>query len=92
MGYFDDKLIGAFALGMVILFVIVRMFYAPLKAVLKLAINSVCGGLIMCVVNIAGSLFGIHIGINVFTALVAGVLGIPGIAFMLLAQIVLGSS
>ena len=92
MAYFDGNIIGAFALGMIMLFVIVRMFYAPIKAVFKLVVNSVCGGLIMFVVNIAGSLFGIHIGINVFTALVAGVLGIPGIAFMLLAQIVLSSS
>lgn len=92
MSYFDTDVIGAFALGMIILFVVVRILYAPLRAFFKLAVNSVCGGLIMLVVNIAGSLFGVHIGINVFTALVAGLLGIPGIAFMLLAQIVLSSA
>ena len=91
MGYFNTDIISAFALGMIILFVAGKILYAPFKALFKLALNSLCGGLVMLVVNIAGSLFGIHIGINVFTALVAGVLGIPGIAFMLLTQIVLSS-
>lgn len=34
-------------------------------------------------------LFGIHLGVNLFNALVLGVLGVPGLALLMMAQWVL---
>ena len=82
-----EKLIAAYVAGLILLFVFVKIFYTPLKIALRLFASSIIGGLILYGVNVAGSLVGIKIGINIYTAMVAGVFGIPGISMMLLLQI-----
>lgn len=89
MEWFNSELVGAYALGLVLLFVFIKIFYVPLKAAVKLALSAVGGGVILYVFNLAGSLVGMQIGLNLFTALVAGLLGIPGMSLLLILQIVL---
>ena len=48
------------------------------KIITKLIINSFLGAVLLYVINIVGTVCGLHIGINVVTALVVGILGIPG--------------
>ena len=84
MQWINGNLIGAYALGLILLFVFIKVFYTPLKAAIKLVLNAVGGGIILVIINIAGGFLGIQIGINVFTAAVAGFFGIPGVAMMLL--------
>ncbi|WP_027964423.1 pro-sigmaK processing inhibitor BofA family protein [Halalkalibacillus halophilus] len=63
--------------------IILLLFYGPpiqllswtSKGVMKLVI----GGVLIFVVNVVGSMFGLHIPINLFTAVIAGFLGIFGI-------------
>ena len=86
-----ENIIIAYAVGLVLLFFLFKMFFTPVKIAFKLIVNSVVGGIILFVFNLAGSVIGIQIGINAITAAVAGLLGIPGIAMILLLQIVLNA-
>ncbi len=51
------------------LFIFGRIFIIPLKKILKIVFNSVLGGLIIFVINLIGSSFGFHIGLNFFTSI-----------------------
>lgn len=55
-----------------------KNIYNSNKIITKLIINSFLGAVLLYVINIVGTVCGLHIGINVVTALVVGILGIPG--------------
>lgn len=59
------------------LFIIGRIFILPLKSILKLVGNSILGGILIFIINIVGAMFNFHIGLNVGTAIIIGILGIP---------------
>ena len=61
----------------VFLFLIGRLFILPLKSIAKFVGNSILGGVLIFIVNGIGSLFSFHIGLNIGTALITGILGIP---------------
>ncbi len=64
--------------GLCILFVLCKIFIVPLKAMLKLLLNSLLGAVIILVINFVGSFFSFHIGLNFFTIIFVSLLGIPG--------------
>lgn len=70
-------------LGCIIfLFIIGKIFVLPIKFILKLIGNSILGGILIFVVNLVGSLFEFHIGLNIATAIFTGILGIPGVVLL----------
>lgn len=79
--------IFAVAAGIVVLIVIGKILSFPLKILKKLVINGIIGGALLYVLNFLGGFFNISLAINPLTALIAGFLGIPGIALMLILQI-----
>jgi len=89
MGFLENNLIVAYAIGLIMLFFIIRVFYTPIKIALKLLFNAIAGGIFLLFINVVGGIVNIQIGINIFTALVVGVLGVPGAALMLILQVVL---
>ena len=64
------------------IFLFGRLFVVPAKTIIKLIINTVLGGLLIYIINLIGLAFNFHIGLNVVTAIVVGILGVPG-AFLL---------
>ena len=88
---FENNLIAAYAVGLVLLFFLIRIFYTPLKFALKLVGTAIAGGLFLLFINLVGGIVNIQIGINIFTALTVGLLGIPGAALMLILQVVLSA-
>lgn len=58
------------------IFVFGRIFILPLKKILKLIFNSVLGGVTIFVINLVGSTFGFHIGLNFFTSILIRVIRI----------------
>lgn len=50
------------------LFVIGRIFIVPIKWILKLAFNSVLGGVLVWIINMIGGTWGFHIGLNIYTS------------------------
>ena len=72
------------------LFIFGRLFILPLKSIFKLIINSVLGGVLIWIINLVGAHFGFHIGLNLFTTIFVGILGIPGCIFLIIMTFVLG--
>lgn len=82
----DGRVILAYLFGIVFLFLIGRAFHKPLNLVLRLLLNAVAGGLVLWGLNLVGRTWAVSIPVNPFTALVAGFLGIPGVAFLLVLK------
>ena len=62
----------------------------PLGALCRLIARSGVGLAFLWLFRGVGGLLGIHLGVNLFNALVLGVLGLPGFALLLMAQWALG--
>ncbi|NLU23835.1 MAG: Pro-sigmaK processing inhibitor BofA [Clostridiales bacterium] len=80
------------ALGLVILFLVVaciRLFSAPLKVALRVLFNSLLGFAALWLLNLTAGVTGISLGLNIFNAVVIGILGVPGFCLLLLLQWVL---
>lgn len=81
--------IGYFLFAILLLFIVVKIFAWPLKLLIKLIINGVLGVILLFIVNLIGSYFNFFIGINIWTALIAGCFGIPGVAFLIIFKLFL---
>lgn len=65
-------------LGCIIfLFLIGKFFILPLKIIMKILGNSILGGILIFIVNLIGEMFNFHIGLNIGTAIITGILGVP---------------
>ena len=71
------------------LFIFGRIFIIPIKTILKLVINSILGGLTIFIINLIGSFFNFHIGLNLITSIFIGVLGIPGAVVIVIIKLLL---
>ena len=67
---------------MIGLWIVGKIFSIPLKAIFKLVMNSILGGLLIFIINLIGGAFSFHIGLNVGTSLLVGILGIPRCYFI----------
>lgn len=71
----------------VIIFIIIgKIFVVPFKRIIKLIINSVFGGIAIYVINLIGANMGFHIGLNWWTILCTGFLGIPGVILVIILK------
>lgn len=77
-----------FALGLV--FFAGKMLALPIKALGRLLLNGVIGGVVLFVLNMVGALVGFTIALNAFTALIAGTFGVPGVALLVLLRLIMG--
>ncbi|MEA4986801.1 MAG: pro-sigmaK processing inhibitor BofA family protein [Anaerovorax sp.] len=69
----------AYAMGILLLYVLGYMFLVPIKLVVRFIMNSILGGITILVLNWIGGCFGFHLALNVISAAIVGLLGIPGI-------------
>ena len=67
---------------------IIRLFAAPLKLALKLILNTLLGFLALFLLGLTAPLTGFALGLNLFNALVIGILGVPGLVLLVLLQAV----
>ena len=73
--------LGSLAMGVVILYVIVKLLSLPFKLVW----NGIIGAIMLWLANLlGGALFGVPVKITRLKALMAGVFGIPGAAAVIL--------
>ena len=75
-------IVVAFAVGLIVLCLIGKIVSLPMKLLWKLITNSIVGAVLLWVVN----LFGAGIQITFVKALIAGVLGVPGVIIVLLMK------
>lgn len=76
------EIIGSFIVGIIVLFILLRVLSLPFRIVWKLITNSIVGALMLWVVN----LFGLGIEITFFKALIAGFFGVPGVLVVVVAH------
>lgn len=74
----------AYAMGMLLVYLTGRYMLIPLKWIGGLLVNSLLGGIIIFLINSLGSGFGLFVPLNAITAVLAGILGIPGIVMLLI--------
>ncbi|MDP4091879.1 MAG: pro-sigmaK processing inhibitor BofA family protein [Bacillota bacterium] len=80
--------IAAYAVGIILLFILGRIFVFPMKFILKLLYNALIGGIVLIVINLLGGLVHYHIALNVVSALIVGTLGVPGIIFLVVLKLI----
>ena len=73
-----------------LLFIFGRIFIVPIKKIMKLVLNSLLGGIAIWVINIIGANFNFHIGLNFFTSILIGLLGLPGTMCLIIIKILVG--
>ena len=71
------------------LFIFGRVFIIPLSKILKLVFNSILGGLIIFLINLIGGVWGFHIGLNIFTSILVGLLGLPGVVCLVIVKLLI---
>lgn len=76
------EIIGSFIVGIIVLFILLRVLSLPFRMVWKLITNSIVGALMLWVVN----LFGLGIEVTFFKALIAGFFGVPGVLVVVLVH------
>lgn len=67
--------------------ILVRLMLIPMKFVFRLGIHSACGFFCLWLLNSISMFTGIYFPLNAVTVLVAGFLGLPGIAGMALLAV-----
>lgn len=91
-GSMNWMLIIAILAGVVFLVAALRVFLAPIRLLLRLVVNSALGLVLLWLINMAGNSINLHIGLNPITAVVVGLLGIPGVLLLLAVRFVSGLS
>lgn len=75
-------------LGLIVLMALGALF-APVRWGVRLLVNACFGVLGLVITGVFGALAGLTISINLFTVALATLLGIPGLALVVLLQFIL---
>ena len=80
-----EQFLIAIALLFLVL-IIFKLFSTPLRLALKVGANTVLGFLALVALDLFSPILGLHIGVNLVNALIVGILGLPGLALLVLLQ------
>ena len=58
-----------FAICIFLVLIVGKFFIVPIKWIIKLILNSILGGILIYTVNLIIAIFGMHIGLNLYTSL-----------------------
>ena len=81
----NQKIIAGLLAGF-FLIALLRVFSTPLKLALKLLVNTLLGYLALWAVNLTAAFTGVTLGLNLWNALIIGILGLPGFVLLLLVR------
>lgn len=56
------------------------------KIIKKILINTILGAVLLAVINFAGIYFNFNIALNIYSALIIGVLGVPGLILLIVLK------
>ena len=85
----DLGIILAYTAGIMLIFMTSWIFFKPIKFLGRIILNSLIGALILIIFNYFGQYTGLYIGVNELTALIIGILGIPGFIAILLVKLLI---
>ena len=70
----------------VVVIICLRIFTKPIRLVFKLLLNIAFGFLALLILNFLGGFIGIELGVNWLNAAIVGILGLPGVALLLILR------
>ena len=70
----------------VLVLVCILIFTKSIRFILKLLINTLIGFVVLILINKFGSYIGVTLGVNWINAAVVGILGVPGVALLLILR------
>lgn len=70
-------------------YLLLKLLTKPIRLIFKLLLNTLCGFLLLMVINALGSSLGIAFELNLINALTIGLFGIPGVLLLLLIHFVM---
>lgn len=79
----------SFLAVMLVIFLVFKLLSLPFKIMWKLFVNAVIGFVLLLLFNFLGGLIGLTIEITWWKAVIVGIFGVPGIAVLLLVQLLL---
>lgn len=82
-------IVMAWVAGIIIVFAFSKALKVPIKIGIKLFINGLLGGFIIVVLNLVGQYFNFTISLNIFSALIVGTLGLPGVILVIILRYLL---
>ncbi len=74
--------ISAYVLVAVLVITLCAVFARPLKTILRLVVSSIFGGIGLYILNWLLAPTGFFVGVNVATAAICGMLGLPGVVLV----------
>ena len=72
-----------FSLCVIAVIIIAKIFSWPFKKIIKLIFNIALGLILIVITNILGENIGLHISFNIVTAIISGLLGVPGVGCLI---------
>ncbi len=78
-----------YAAGIIVLLVALQVLATPLQILARVLGSSVVGGIGLFLLNQVGGLVGFHVGLNPVSAVIAGMLGVPGVVGLSLISLFL---
>ncbi len=75
--------------AVLLLMLFIRIIRLPLKIMAKAALHAAVGFVALFVLNFLGSWIGVSLEMNLLNALIAGILGVPGVLILLIFKYVL---
>ena len=79
----------SFLAVILVIFLVFKLLSLPFKIMWKLFVNAVIGFVLLLLFNFLGGLIGLTIEITWWKAVIVGIFGVPGIAGLLLVQLLL---
>lgn len=73
------EIIAALAVGLLLLAILAKLLAMPFRLLKKFIVNSIIGAVLLSIVK----LLGFSVTINILTALIAGIFGVPGVLCIL---------
>lgn len=70
-----------------VIFTILKIISAPIKLIIKVVLNGLIGGAIIFVINWIGAGFNFALPLEWWSAILVGILGIPGAIILVLIQL-----
>lgn len=81
--------IVAYVAAVLFIYALGKMLLIPLRTIFHLIVNAVIGGGVLLLINLIGSYWAFGVGVNPITALIVGLLGVPGALLIIALRLIL---
>jgi len=82
--FLEAQDISTIVIAAVLIVLCILIFRKPVGCLLRLAANTIGGFIALFILNFLGGFIGISLGITWVNALIVGILGLPGVGFLLI--------